>query len=550
MKKHFLLFCIFLFTFSIFAQSGLPEYLRKELDETILNSEDYVSKREHRISVLKDLANKSVTDSERYRINKELTNQYVAYKSDSALTYALQMLTLARKKGDYNQEIDAILTLASIYNISGMYKESADIMKQISQDQMPLHLKQSFLGTCAQLYRYMSSFAKDSQMKELYDNKRMAYQDSLISISDSEDLNTILVRADRLVDENKINDAIQLVLNSQAKLSPDDRNFALTSYSLANAYRKQGNKEKQKEYLALSAISDIKNAVKENLSLSTLALQLYEEGYLSEAYNYIRFALDDALISDAKLRSIEILRVLPMIDNAYKKNVEQQTQIQQTFFAIVSVLALILIILLLFIFRQKRKLQQANNCIYQINDQLKLLNEDLKQTNSKLSDANTKLAQSNLIQGEHIAKYLKLCSQYIGKIDDYRRMLLKKISVVDSSKELLQLLKSKDIIEEELRLFYIDFDKAFLNLYPDFVQQFNNLLNENERIELKQGELLSTEIRIFALIRLGIHESSQIAEFLRYSVTTIYNYRTKMRNKAKGVRDEFEKEVLLIDSVL
>lgn len=550
MKKQFVLFYILLFSLPLFAQEGLPEHLRNDLDKTILNNQEYVHKREHRISVLKDLADKSVTDSEHYRINKELTNEYRAYKSDSALTYALQALDLARRIGNYDLEVEATLTLASIYNVSGMYIESADLLKQIHPDALPLYLKQSYLGVYAELYRYMSSFAKDGKLKTLYDNKRMAYQDSLIAISDSKDLNTVLVKADRLVDENKINDAIQLVLNSQAKLSPDDRNFALTSYSLANAYGKQGNKEKQKEYLALSAISDIKNAVKENMSLSTLALQLYEEGHLNEAYNYIRFALDDALISDAKLRSIEILRILPMIDNAYKQNAERQARIQRIFFIIVSVLALVLIVLFLFILRQKRKLQHANNRIYEINDQLKILNENLKETNSKVSDANMKLAQANQIQGEYIAKYLKLCSQYIGKIDDYRRMLLKKASGTDTPKEIVQLLKSKDIVDEELKSFYVDFDKAFLDLYPDFVEQFNNLLQENERIELKPGELLNTEIRIFALIRLGINESSQIAEFLRYSVTTIYNYRTKMRNKAKGVRDDFEKEVLRIDSVL
>lgn len=551
MKKQLILFSLFIFSLSLLAQGGLPEHLRNELEKTISNNQEYVHKREHRITVLKDLSEKSVTDSEHYRINKELTNEYRAYKSDSALTYALQALTLAKRIGNYDLEVEATLTLASIYNVSGMYKESSDLLKQINPDTLPQSLKQAYLGVYAELYRYMASFAKDGKMKLLYDKKRMAYQDSLIAVSDPADLNTVLVKADRLVDENKINDAIQLVLNRQAKLSPDDRNYALTSYSLANAYGKLGNKEKQKEYLALSALSDIKNAVKENMSLSTLALQLYEEGHLNEAYNYIRFALDDALISDAKLRSIEILRILPMIDNAYKQNAERQAKIQRIFFIIVSVLALVLVFLFLFILRQKRKLQYANNRIYEINDQLNKLNNDLKETNSKVSDANQKLAQSNQIQGEYIAKYLKLCSQYIGKIDDYRRMLLKKATVVtDTPKEILQLLKSKDIVDEELKSFYVDFDKAFLDLYPDFVEQFNNLLQDDERIELKPGELLNTEIRIFALIRLGINESSQIAEFLRYSVTTIYNYRTKMRNKARGVRDDFEKEVLLIDSVL
>ncbi|MGL5786770.1 MAG: DUF6377 domain-containing protein [Bacteroidales bacterium] len=550
MKNLLIILLLYIFPYPLFAQGGLSKNLSNELDNAIQNSQSYVHQREQRIGILKSMADKSVTDSEQYRLSKELTNEYRAFKSDSALTYAKNALVLAKRIGNYDLEVEATLTLASIYNVSGMYKESAELLKNISSEHLPVYLKQAYYGVYAELYRYMSSFAKDSTIKELYDKNRMIYQDSLIAISNPKDLNTILVKADRLVDQNKITEAIDLVMGSQEKMSPDDRNFALTSYSLANAYGKLGDKKKQKEFLALSALSDIKNAVKENTSLSTLALQLYEEGDLTEAYNYIRFALDDALISDAKLRSIEILRILPMIDKAYKENAERQARLQKIFFIIVSVLAIVLVFSFVFIWSQKRKLQMANDRIKDINSQLKKLNIDLKNTNEKVSEANHKLAQSNQVQGEYIAKYLKLCSVYIGKIDDYRRMLLKKSAGLDTPKELVQLLKSKDIVDEELKSFYVDFDKAFLDLYPDFVEQFNNLLLEEERIELKQGELLNTEIRIFALIRLGITESNQIAEFLRYSVTTIYNYRTKMRNKTKGVRDEFEKEVMRIDSVL
>lgn len=551
MKNIFsLLLIIYICINPLCAQNGLPKDLSNKLDDAIKNSQSYVDKREQRIGILKTMAEKSVTDSEQYRLSKELTNEYRAFKSDSALNYAKNALALAKIIGNYDLQVEATLTLASIYNVSGMYKESSDLLKHIKSLDLPVYLKQAYYGVYAELYRYMGSFAKDETMKELYNQKRMIYQDSLIAISRPDELNTVLVKADRLVDQNKIGEAIDLVMKRQESMSPDDRNFALTSYSLANAYGKLDDKTKQKEFLALSALSDIKNAVKENTSLSTLALQLYEEGDLNEAYNYIRFALDDALISDAKLRSIEILRILPMIDKAYKENAEKQARLQKIFFIIVSVLALVLIFSFVFIWLQKRKLQSANNRIKDINSQLNKLNVDLKNTNEKVSEANQKLAQSNQIQGEYIAKYLKLCSIYIGKIDDYRRMLLKKATGLDTPKELVQLLKSKDIVDEELKSFYVDFDKAFLDLYPDFVEQFNNLLLEEERVDLKTGELLNTEIRIFALIRLGITESNQIAEFLRYSVTTIYNYRTKMRNKAKGVRDEFEKEVMRIDSVL
>ena len=190
-------------------------------------------------------------------------------------------------------------------------------------------------------------------------------------------------------------------------------------------------------------------------------------------------------------------------------------------------------------YRQMKKLAVARNHLQTANHQLNQLNEELQQMNACLTSTNAELSESNQIKEEYIARFIKLCSTYINRLDAYRRMVNKKVSAGQIA-ELLKITRSQDALDEELEELYANFDTAFLHLFPDFVKKFNALLQDNEQIILKKDELLNTELRIFALIRLGIEDSSQIAEFLRYSVNTIYNYRAKVKNKARGSREDFE----------
>ena len=206
---------------------------------------------------------------------------------------------------------------------------------------------------------------------------------------------------------------------------------------------------------------------------------------------------------------------------------------------LITGLLVLLITALGYIYSQMKKLSDARNHLQLANGQLNALNEELRQMNDCLTSANVELSESNQIKEEYIARFIKLCSTYIDRLDAYRRMVNKKIAGGKVA-ELLKITRSQDALEEELVELYINFDTAFLHLFPDFVKKFNDLLQENGRIVLKKDELLNTELRIYALIRLGIEDSSQIAEFLRYSMNTIYNYRAKVRNKARVSRDDFE----------
>ena len=263
------------------------------------------------------------------------------------------------------------------------------------------------------------------------------------------------------------------------------------------------------------------------------------DGDMERAYQYMRFSWNATKFYNARLRSWQSADVLSLIDKTYQAMIEKQNDRLQQNLLLITALLVLLIVALGYIYRQMKKLADARNHLQVANKQLNGLNEELRQMNSCLSSTNIELSESNQIKEEYIARFIKLCSTYINRLDAYRRMVNKKVSAGQIA-ELLKITRSQDALDEELEELYANFDTAFLHLFPNFVGKFNDLLQENEQILPKKGELLNTELRIFALIRLGIEDSSQIAEFLRYSVNTIYNYRAKVRNKARGSREDFD----------
>lgn len=313
----------------------------------------------------------------------------------------------------------------------------------------------------------------------------------------------------------------------------------MATYHRSLIYKYSNDSLGEKRNLCLSAISDIRSAIKDHASLWMLAQLLYEDGDMERAYQYMRFSWNATKFYNARLRSWQSADVLSLIDKTYQAMIEKQNDRLQQNLLLITALLVLLIVALGYIYRQMKKLADARNHLQVANKQLNGLNEELRQMNSCLSSTNIELSESNQIKEEYIARFIKLCSTYINRLDAYRRMVNKKVSAGQIA-ELLKITRSQDALDEELEELYANFDTAFLHLFPNFVGKFNDLLQENEQILPKKGELLNTELRIFALIRLGIEDSSQIAEFLRYSVNTIYNYRAKVRNKARGSREDFD----------
>jgi len=310
-------------------------------------------------------------------------------------------------------------------------------------------------------------------------------------------------------------------------------------------YNNKKDRELEKQWLVISSINDIQSATKEYISLRNLAFMLYEDGDVDRAYKYIKKSLEDALFCNARLRTYEISLMMPIIDKAYQHQSESRQRLMMGTIFIVSILSILLMIAVYFVYRQMRKLASARKKLSCSYDQLSDLNIELSKFNEEIKNTNRTLLESNLIKEEYIGRYMDQCSEYIDKLDNYRRSL-KRIAGSGKVDELYQAIKSKEYIEKELKEFYHSFDLTFLQLFPHFVDEFKELLIDDEFVQLKQGQMMNTELRIYALIRLGISDSVKISHFLRCSLSTIYNYRTKIRNKAKGVRDEFEQKVMRI----
>jgi len=332
----------------------------------------------------------------------------------------------------------------------------------------------------------------------------------------------------------------------------DTHEKAVLAYALANTYGKEKNIGLQRYYYALSAVCDIKNAIKENASTQALASVLYKTGQLEEAYNCIRSSMEDAMFCNARLRTYEVSQIFPIIDSAYKKKIDGKNKALQLYLLLVSILSVFLIIAIVFVYRQMKKIAGIRKELYETNVRLSELNSEMHCTNDRLQlvngelvKANASLSEANQIKETYIGHFLDLCSTYIDKLEKYQNSLNRK-AMERKLDELYRMLKSRDMIDNELKELYENFDNTFLHLYPNFVEEFNSLLVAEEQFVMKPGELLNVELRIFALIRLGITDSSRIARFLHYSANTIYSYRTRVRNKAAVPRDEFENRVVKI----
>ena len=337
--------------------------------------------------------------------------------------------------------------------------------------------------------------------------------------------------------------------NAQESLSPllktaiaKDQDYAMVAYLLAQIYKTQQKIDLEKKFLILSATADIKNSIKDNASVQNLALLYYESGDIDNAFLCTNSAIEDAIFCNVKFRTLQISELYSIINTAYLEKESHRKSELQRYLILISILSVFLILAIAYVYRQMKRVSKIKEELHLSSQKLEELNKNISATNLQLSETNAQLSESNHVKEEYIAHFFDLCSAYINKLENYRKSLNKKATEKQLD-DLFKMLKSTTVVDNELEELYKNFDTIFLNLYPTFVKDFNSLLIKDEQIVLKQGELLNTELRIFALIRLGITDSVKIAAFLRYSLSTIYNYRTKGRNKAAVSRDEFEELV-------
>ena len=542
MKKNCLLcFLLFFSCHSALAGESLDSLLNV-LDKTIKEADTYVQIKENKLHELKKKARKTSPFSvERYNLNNDIYLEYKAYSSDSALHYLNENMLLARQLNDKERELKIQLELSYLLSSIGMYMEAADILNLIDRQTLPSSLL-GYYYTCYE-HVYFEAGAAQPRYKMFasrYAKLSHAYRDSMQVTLDPSSATYLWLRETQLREAGKYDEALEFSDRRLAEASFGTPQYALVAYQRFRLFESMGKKDEHLYYLVLSAISDVRSAIKEQSSLMVLAQELNSKGDLKRAYDYINFSWEISQFYKTRLRSWMNITPLSMINGNYQDIIKQQNRELLIYITCVALLALLLVIALIYIYRQMKALSIAKKGLQEVNERLFSLNEELEEVNCHLRSTNLELSESNLIKEAYIARFFKLCSVYVDRLQAYRKLVNKKLQRGQVAELLKMTHLSNDIVTVEVQELYANFDSAFLHLFPNFVESLNALLLPEEQIVLKPDELLNTELRIFALIRLGIKDSSQIAELLHYSVNTIYNYRSRVKTKARVSRDDFE----------
>ncbi|WP_288854232.1 DUF6377 domain-containing protein [uncultured Bacteroides sp.] len=527
------------------ANSSRADSLLLKLDRVIKERPIYMEQKELKLVELKRQLYRQIPAEERFAILGTLLDEYRSFNTDSALYVAEERERIAIRLGNPEYIDNARMNKADVLGMTGMYKEVMDLMQNIHANRLSEAIRPYYYHIYRTVYGLMADYAVTEYEKKLYAELTDRYRDSLLLVNKDNLLIHTLIQSDQYNVRNKCDKAIRLLTDYLAQQKDYEHDVAICAYTLSESYRLKGDKEKEKEYLIVSAIADMKTAVREYVSLRKLAVLLYQEGDIERAYSYVKICMEDAAACNARLRKLEILEIFPIINDAYQQKTEKQQEQMKWALVSISLLSLFLLLAIFYVYKQMKKVAAARREVIDANKRLKELNNELHLSNAQLKEANHSIAENSYLKEEYIGRYMDQCSVYLEKMDNYRRSL-GKIAATGNVEELYKNIKSSKFIEGELKEFYANFDNTFLQLFPTFVEDFNALLADNEQISLKNGERMNTELRIFALIRLGITDSVKIAQFLRYSVTTIYNYRTKVRNKAAGDRDLLEQEVMKI----
>lgn len=499
-----------------------------ELDQVVENKQQFAASKDKSIAELKKKLSHSDSVEEKYDLCNQLFTSYLHYQADSALYYVDCKQRYFPGLKDKHMIEELLINRAEVMGVMGMYNEAADLLKQINPTCLNKELLGYYYRTMRAYYGWMADYVTYPEVKRDYLSKTHCYRDSIMASMPS-GLDRDIVEAEKTLLDGNVNKAEQM-LNDMLRKNPDAQQQAYINYTLSETYGEKGDTENQMKKLAQTAILDLKAATKEYASLQKLAYLLYDKGDVDRAYQYLNCSMDDAVACNARLRFIEVAEFFPIIDKAYKLKEERGKTILCIMLFSVSLLSVFLIIAVFYLYRWMKKLSTMRRTLKQANNQLKLTNEAL--------------AQTGKIKEVYIARYLERCVSYLDKLEQYRRSLAK-LAMASRIDDLFHAIKSEQFIRDERKTFYHEFDKSFLDLFPHFIESFNKLLQEDGRIYPKMGELLTTELRIFALIRLGVTDSNQIAHFLSYSLATIYNYRSKLRNRAIN-KDSFEEEVMTL----
>lgn len=527
--------------------------LLHSLDSLLEQQDLFVRVKEERIKQLKMQYSRVKDVKELYAMNRMVYLEYRVYDADSALHYINKNIQLAQQTNNRTWEVVSLLEQSFVLTSSGLLTEALKAVSDIQPEELPQNLRSEYFGRLCTLYSRLRDYSSEnSQLSEHYNNLQKAFRDSVYLTATPDELRYWNCRAWLYMGTPEIEPVKQAFEENKQTLSNDSRKYSIATYNLSAIYRSENNESKYLENLILSAMADIRSVNGDIGSLQEIAEYLFKHGEIDRAYNYILYCSQKAMLFHNRVRIVKMSHLQNQIYKAYQEqNRTQQKRLQASLIA-VSFLFLVLIGAFLFIRKQMRRLKEANLKLDSTNQKLSVnmdalstahqrleeVNIQLKDLNTQLQEVNDQLRESNYVKEEYIGYVFNICSTYISKLEEFRKNINRKLKV-GQIEDVKAMTDSSATASNELKEFYQNFDTIFLHLYPDFVGDFNALLLPEERIELKEGELLNTELRIHALIRLGITDSVKIADFLHCSAQTVYNNRLRTRNKSIIPKEDF-----------
>lgn len=528
---------------SLTASAQSVEALLVQLDETLAQADKYVAEKEVRIKTIENtLRSPGLTAAQRFSTYGQLYDEYLSYNFDKASEALEQQEEAARELGDRTRINEVLLSRAMVNAIGGLYLEASNILEsQIDTTILTDTQKTEYWDAQQRFWYDYREYLHGEDPGGRMAGKIAWYRKALLNSLPEESVLYQGISVSTAMDEQNWAQADFLCKNLLAKLDPASHDYANWAYFEARICEQLDRPEEMTGWFIRSAMADLKTATKDNASLCSLSQVLFNSGEFERAFQYIRTSLDDALFFNARLRQWQIAAVFPDIQKGYddfRAKHERRNRILTRTVLVLSLLMLIVAFQAVLAYRRQRKLTAQ---IRERSRQIEEYSESLQRFSEQLTQANAELSEANAVKEEYIGLFLALTSDYIDKIKKYQSDIRKQV-VAGRYDEVIAETSSHRLVDSELKRFYELFDQTFLRLYPNFVESFNALLRPDARIKPKNG-LLTTELRIFALIRLGITQSSQIAAMLRYSVNTIYNYRAQIKNCVLEDREEFEEKI-------
>ena len=531
---------------AVVALAGQAKGPFARLDSLIAVQPHIVAEKETRLAQMKaDLAAEA-TVLGRYGVMRRLYEEYAAYQYDSAYAYVSQCISLAQAMGDAARLNESRLNLAHILSTSCLMEQARQTLAQIDTAQLTPDQFITYYRTRTDLLIYQAEYMQGTRYADEAVRQLIAVRQRVAALDGPKDnVSYLITRAESLADGGNQQQAIDLLTTLLPRYKSGDRMYSIITSTMSFHYSQLDDRDKQMEYLIKSAESDLEGCIRENTSLRAIADRLFDEGDIDRAYRYMRVAVDDANFYGTRLRNIQASGIVPKILSAYQTKQEQSSRKMMWLLGVISLIALLMVVGVVAIYQLLKRYRRLNEQKKAINEQLRQVNGQLHDTVEQLHESNALLQEREKLKEEYIARFLALSSRFIDRGEEQRKALYR-LYRDRKTEELARELKSTHSGNENAQLFYENFDNAFLNIFPNFVDEVNKLLQEGGKIEVKQGKRLTTESRVLALIRIGITDNQSIANILRASLTTIYTYRSKLKARALD-KDSFETQVKGID---